>query len=419
VKILSVLIDGKERYSFSPCNTKSISFDLSRGEKLIEVISREPEGDIPLAAYLVSYDGESYNGKWRFSSERRIESTVILEGRQKIGFVVSLTKNAEQVVTGARITVCYRPPSILGRAAQWWNIFQVWNWQLSALPNPIQAFVLCLGAILGLIGYRLYLYWRPPAEPKIMKQRPETQEIVLSTPTPEPTRWNQDDLEMVAISKDGAVRLPDQTLLPASPSRFVRELIKTGLVTPTENARLALAAIDDLTRDSQRRAQEVGDSLPFPASPILTAIRPGTTTLQWNSVPGAQGYQVRIAYPPDREDGKVVWEAVVGTSTQVTLPPGVLQPGQVYLWQVETSVEGRSRVSPEAGFWVLDIDSLRMVVAAEQRYGRSALVRASVYEACGLYEEALSQIERLAKINPASSRAQTMLDQLRHQLGKE
>jgi tetratricopeptide (TPR) repeat protein len=60
-----------------------------------------------------------------------------------------------------------------------------------------------------------------------------------------------------------------------------------------------------------------------------------------------------------------------------------------------------------------------MVVAAEQRYGRSALVRASVYEACGLYEEALSQIERLAKINPASSRAQTMLDQLRHQLGKE
>jgi len=286
---------------------------------------------------------------------------------------------------------------------------------------------LCLGAILGLIGYGLYLKWRPPAEPTIVEQRPEPRVIApAAPPLPEPTRsspetsgMDQDDLEIAAIGKDGVVRLSDQTTLPASLSRSSRELIENGFAPPTEDARLALAVINDLTLDSQRRAQDKGNSLPVPVSPILTAIRPGNPTLHWNSVPGAQGYQVRIAYPPDREDGKVIWEASVGTSTQAPVPPGVLQSGQVYLWQVETSVEGRSRVSPEAGFWVLDANSLRKVVTAERNYRRSALVRASVYETYGLYEEALSQVERLAKKNPNSSRAQAMLNQLRHRLGKK
>jgi hypothetical protein len=427
VKRLSVLIDGKEQRCFSPHDTNSISFDLTRGEKLIEVISREAGGDIPLAAYLVGYDEENYDRRWRFCGERRLKSTVILEGRQKVSFIVSLTKKAEQEAAGARITVCFQPPSLLSRAAPWWQSFRIWNWQPSKLLTPIQALALCLGAILGLIGYGLYLKRRPSVEPTIVEQRPEPRVIApAAPPLPEPTRsspatrrLDQDDLEMVAIGNDGAVRLSDQTALPASLSRASRELIETGMAPPTQDARLALAVINDLTREAQQRAQDAGNSLPVPVSPILTAIRPGNPTLHWNSVPGAQGYQVRIAYPPDREDGKVIWEASVGNSTQAPLPPGVLQSGQVYLWQVETSVEGRSRVSPEVGFWVLDADSLRKVMTAERNYPRSALVRASVYETYGLYEEALSQVERLAKKNPASSRAQAMLDQLRHQLGKK
>ena len=429
---LSVLIDGEERYSFSPHDTQGISFDLSRGEKLIEIISREPEGDLPLAAYVMEYDEAVYDRRWKFFGERRTISTVILEGGQKIRFTVSMTKNAEQESTVAGVTVCFRPLSLPSRAAQWWKIFRNgnWrsrNWRLSALLTPIQALALCFGAILCLIGYRLYLRWRTPTEQPIVKRSPEPQGTAsTASPVPESSKSpptfhgiNHDDLEMVAVLKDGLVRLPDQVLLPSSLSRSARELIETGLVTPVDNAHLAMASIDDLTRDAQRRAQGAEGSLPVPLSPIFTAIRPVTPTLRWISVPGAQAYQVRIAYPPDREDGKIVWEASVGTNIQVTLPPGVLQSGQVYLWQVETSVEGRSRVSPEAGFWVIDAESLRKVTAAEQRYRRSALARASVYEAYGLYEEALSQIERLVRMNPTSPRAQAMLDQLRHKLSRE
>jgi hypothetical protein len=427
VKRLSILIDGEERYSFSPYDTRGISFALSRGEKLIEVISREPEGDLPLAAYVMAYDEDSYSKRWRFFGERRTKSTVTLEGGQKIGFTVSMTKNAEQEIIVAGMTVCFRPRSLLGRAAQWWKSFRSWNWRLSAFLTPVQALALCLIAALGLLGYRIYLQWQAPVAPAVVKQSPEPQEVVpTASPTPESAksppashRMSQDNLDMVAVGKDGAVRLSDQTLLPTALSRSAREIIENGLVTPTENARLAMATIDDLTQDAQRRAQGSEGLLPAPASPIFTAIRALTPTLHWNSVPGAQEYQVRIAYPPDREDGKVVWEASVGTNTRAQAPSGVLQPGQVYLWQVEASVDGRSRVSPEAGFWVLDAESLRKVAAAERRYRRSALVRASVYEAYGLYEEALSQVERLAKMNPTSQRARTMLDKLRHELGRQ
>src|SRR5262249_48393586 len=83
VKRLSVLIDGEERHSFSPYDTKGISFALSGGEKLIEVISHEPEGDLPLAAYVMEYDADSYSKRWSFFGELRTKSTVTLEGGQK------------------------------------------------------------------------------------------------------------------------------------------------------------------------------------------------------------------------------------------------------------------------------------------------------------------------------------------------
>src|SRR5262249_22864651 len=232
-------------------------------------------------------------------------------------------------------------------------------------------------------------------------------------------RMIRDDLEMAAIGNNGIVRLPDRTMLPASLSRSARELVETGFVTPTEDARLALETINDLTRDAQLRAQEAENLLTVPISPALTAIRSRHPTLRWNPVPGAQQYLVKIAYPPERENGVVVWEASAGVRAQMTLPPGMLQSGQVYLWQVEVHIERGARVSPEARFWGLDVDSVRKVAATERRYGKSALARISVYEAHGLYEEALSQVERLAKMNPTGSRIQATLDRLRRQLGKQ
>src|SRR5262249_50158080 len=198
-----------------------------------------------------------------------------------------VVKGVGQEGAGARITIAHQPPSLLRRVAQWWWDFQIGGWPPSTLLNPIHALALCLGAILCLTGYGLYRRWRSPAESKIVKENPgapkteremptaspqpslspppqtgQTRDAISSPPRPKSTsshstthRMIQDDLEMVTVDKDGTVRLSDQTVLPASLSQFARELLETGLVTPTEDARLALATFDDLTRDAQSRAQ--------------------------------------------------------------------------------------------------------------------------------------------------------------------
>lgn len=169
------------------------------------------------------------------------------------------------------------------------------------------------------------------------------------------------------------------------------------------------------TRGTLRGAKEGEMSKPIPLSPVLTAIRSLCPTLRWAGVPRAQEYKVRVA---DKDD-KCVWEGSTRTQTQVALPSGVLRRGQVYFWQVEAIVEGQSHLSPAAGFWVLSERELHEVEKAEQKYKGSTLVRASMYAAHGLYEEALERVEILMGMNPTSPLVQAILYNLRRQLGKE
>jgi hypothetical protein len=105
--------------------------------------------------------------------------------------------------------------------------------------------------------------------------------------------------------------------------------------------------------------------------------------------------------------------------TQVSLPSGILEHGEAYLWQVEAIGEEQPCRSSIVGFWVLNQETVHEVEAVERNYPTSALVRASVYEAYGLYEEALAQVERLVEMNLDNSSAQMMLHNLRRQLGRE
>jgi hypothetical protein len=137
--------------------------------------------------------------------------------------------------------------------------------------------------------------------------------------------------------------------------------------------------------------------------------------LRWKEFPGAQRHEMRVV---DR-DNHLVWKDSVETQTQVTVPPDQLKQGLVYFWQVQAFVEGEAHVSPAVGFFVLSLKALREVESAERKYKGSALVLASMYEAYGLYEEALSQVERLHQMNPTSLIVEGKLHKLRQRLGKE
>jgi len=226
----------------------------------------------------------------------------------------------------------------------------------------------------------------------------------------------QDASGVVTIGRDSTVRLPGKTTLPPAISRSVHEFVTTGMAMLAEPVSTAMEKLrGDETRGALRSARGATAVKPIPRSPVLTATKSTRPALRWEPVPEAQEYKIVVA---DR-DNKIVWEGSAGTQTRLTLPLGILQLGQSYFWQVEAIVEGQSRLSPPVGFWVLDEKMLQEVAAAERGYRDSALVLASLYATYGLYEEALTQVERLTKMNPTNPFAQAMLHNLRRQLGKE
>src|SRR5262249_12959432 len=369
-----------------------ISLDLKKGERLIEVISHEEGQDIPLAVYMMNYDEELYDNKWILFGEKRLTSTVVLEGGQKISFKISLSKDADQNVTGVKVKVSYSSPGLLRQAARWWESFQIGDWAPSAVLSPRQAFAFGFGAMLCIIGFGVYLIGRSSAQSNIAKHRLEPPKIERekprempqpqpSLPTSSQTNQNQivnsstpkseastarerggshlatlrDTEGWVTVSSDGSVRLANNGALPPTLSQFVRELVTTGAVTPDQDVSVGATALQgDSTRSALRKAQGADNPLPIPVSPVLTAIRSTAPTLRWGAVPGTEEYKIRVAYQEEKENGRVVWEGSAGSQTQVTLPAGVLQQGEIYLWQVETIVEDQSRLSPIVRFQVLN-----------------------------------------------------------------
>ena len=95
----------------------------------------------------------------------------------------------------------------------------------------------------------------------------------------------------------------------------------------------------------------------------------------------------------------------------------MLQRGQPFFWQVEARVGEEARLSPAVGFWVLDEKSLREVEAVEQQYPASPLVLAALSETHGLYDEARTQVERVAAANPDSPFARAMIERLDRRTG--
>ena len=189
-----------------------------------------------------------------------------------------------------------------------------------------------------------------------------------------------------------------------------------GEVSGNESATPHLDALrGDATRSALRAGQQTDAPLPTPVSPVLTAIRSATPTLQWTPVASAREYVVSVA----GEDGTVVWQANTGTQTRVAVPPATLQRGRVYFWQAEASVAGQTRLSPAVGFWLVDDETLRAIEAIEKTHEGSALIRASAYAAYGLYDEALAQVERLRAINPDNRSLETMRTNSRRRLGQQ
>ena len=223
---------------------------------------------------------------------------------------------------------------------------------------------------------------------------------------------------LVTINKNGAVGLPDNTRPPAYLARLMSELATSGVVTNTKTVRDSLETLQSgETRGTG--SSSPGQGIPIPISPVHSAIRSTTPLFRWSAISGAKHYRVTVSYPAQKDNGKVIWRSDPIMETLAALPPGIIKQGEVYFWQVEVVAFGKTGLSPAAGFWVIDHDASREIEATELRYKNSDLALAAVYEAHGLFEDALARIERLSAINPTNSSVNEMLRRLRRQLHRD
>ena len=199
------------------------------------------------------------------------------------------------------------------------------------------------------------------------------------------------------------IPLPDS--VSARVKKWMRQLEAEGSVFPIQAAR---AAFDLIHRSVASPAMARGASTAPALHPSYTTLRSLNPVLEWSAAARAQEYILTVIRQKDR---RLVWEGSAGASLSFTLPEP-LEPGGVYLWQVSARIGRQEEASAQAGFFVLTEEMQREVAALEAAHENSAMARLGIYEAYGLYGEALELTERLIRETPDA----TLPQALRHHL---
>lgn len=211
--------------------------------------------------------------------------------------------------------------------------------------------------------------------------------------------------------------LPDEIrALPAKVRIWVQELLQEGITTPVRSALAALNRMERLTAAPVPAALR-SNSQVFDMRPASTTLRPMQTVLRWSSRPSGLQYEIQLWRSLTKESKKQIWEGNASSGTEIALPEQVsLEPGGSYFWRVTARTDNYEWYSSRANFTVLSEPMLRQIKELEHKVGNSLLARISIYEAYGLYEEALQSIETLIKSDANDPVAQALKAKLEQRM---
>ncbi len=200
--------------------------------------------------------------------------------------------------------------------------------------------------------------------------------------------------------------------LPRKVGEWMQALLTAGFTDPIQSVRDALHSIQ-LQTTSLAPALTRGGGMATSLRPAFTAIRSLQPTLQWPATERAQEYVVVIARQTQKQGRRPIWTGSTSLQTHLTLPEQAgLAPGGVYFWQVTALQDDLEFPSPSVGFMILTETQKRQVETLEQQAAGSDLTLVSLYEAYGLYEEALQQLEALIQLSPDDEVLQSFRTQL-------
>ncbi len=227
--------------------------------------------------------------------------------------------------------------------------------------------------------------------------------------------WNLARRPVLDLAASVAAR-PAMQGIPRKVAAWRDQLLQEGFTSPMRAVQAALERID---RAVALAMPEPVRSLHSPSNlrPAFTAIRSLHPHLTWTAAEGTNTYLVMVFQSQGRQGLRQVWRGSVGQQTRFTLPEEAeLEPGKVYLWQVIALHEHVESPAAPVGFATVTEPQRDSVEALEQEVGDMPLALASLYEAHGLYEEALEQIEKAIPLDTAPETVRTLQERLLAQL---
>ncbi|PPT09204.1 TPR repeat [Geitlerinema sp. FC II] len=225
----------------------------------------------------------------------------------------------------------------------------------------------------------------------------------------------------------GTLLYPGDRLDIAS-GRAIVQCQDLSVATVTEanwtNACVAAAETSDCNpeaRNCPHRGDEIAAAnaaIPYVISPRRTNLLDDRPRFEWNAVPDATGYSVRL-----RENGSEIWRGEA-TSSQLEYPEDAppLQPGADYLLVVRSDT-GRLSLEPPIpggfGFRVLDAElaetvrrERREIEAKSWNAAAKTLAIARLYQRYGLISEAVGMLEDAVEAGMMSAAVYRYLGQL-------
>ena len=208
--------------------------------------------------------------------------------------------------------------------------------------------------------------------------------------------------ETVGISKDGEL----------SGYVSVRANYRALVTKALGDERLTIADIRDLKGPAGVLMGDPSVTGTFRIhSPVGKVVASDTPTFTWQAVAGAEQYVVDVF---DQDYNKVASSGEIRTTSWRSKLPR----GRTYTWQVTAVSDGKifkapQRPLPDAKFRIVDGRTAEELAALRRNNPRYHLLLGVAYANAGLIDEAIRELEAVAKQNPRSELPRRLIRQLR------
>ena len=204
------------------------------------------------------------------------------------------------------------------------------------------------------------------------------------------------------VGIDAAGRLHTPKPIPAEYEAALREALRNGRLTVPEFVQQSRGGREILL-GTPGRTEGFRVRHPFGEASLT-----GHPRFEWDRLSGSATYQVRVY----DHNYQLAAESPKSPATEWT-PARELPPGQSYTWMVTATVGKQLVRAPappdaEARFSVLAKDSSARLEQARRDYPDAHLMLAVLFAQAGVLAEARAELDRLAQLNPGSSRVEQL-----------